>query len=453
LPVALDPLSTSYILPENASQNHSQLLLWGADATRANIPTNKHAGKHMVDSRSALIEILDAHLDSSRGGVAVFYINLLDPLDPQGVQDRLTHISPTATISQTATGQFAVVDGHRNVVAHAALTAGLFRDTLLETSNTPTINLQRVSVGVAIGWPAVSTAEALLDDAESACASAASRPGSYTEIFDDSMRFLELRRIELATALGNALESNAIDLQYQPTVELATSRWVSLEAYLRWIDREQGWVPPMDIIPAAERADLAQDLVGQVIDIACKDLVNWQDSEYAVPWVSINVSPGQLALPDFHSTLLMKLSAHGLDAHRIGLDIPASALTDCQSGTVKLLQELSASGISLTLDNLDESTLQIECLQRIDFQRHKLDPQFVSGLDTPDGVQRLRSVLELSEKLSATAVVKGVETQEQLDTLTELGVSYAQGFLFARPQAATKIELSSFKPGSKLPHA
>jgi EAL domain-containing protein (putative c-di-GMP-specific phosphodiesterase class I) len=407
----------------------------------------------MIDSRSALIEILDAHLDSSRGGVAVFYINLLAPLDPQGVQDKLARISPTATISQTATGQFAVVDGHRNVVAHAALTAGLFRDTLLETSGSPTIDTQRVSVGVAIGWPAVSTADTLLDDAESACASASSRPGSFTEIFDDSMRFLELRRIELATALGNALESNAIDLQYQPTIELATSRWVSVEAYLRWIDREQGWVPPMDIIPAAERADLAQDLVGQVIDIACSDLVKWQDSECAVPSVSINVSPGQLALPGFHNTLLMKLATHGIEANRIGLDIPASALTDCQPDTVRLLQELCASGISLALDNADETTLQLDCLQRIDFQRHKLDPHFVGDLNTPEGVQRLRSVLDRSEELGATAVVKGVETQEQLDTVTGLGVLYAQGFLLARPQAAADLELESFRPASKLPHA
>ncbi len=406
----------------------------------------------MIESRSTLIDLLHTNLDDSNGGVAVFCIQISEPLDAEDVYQSLSRVAPTAAIAQTAAAQFTVVDGHRNVVAHAALTAGLFRDVLLKTSDGDA-STQRVSVGVAIGWPMISTADTLLTDAESACTNASRRAGSYTEIFDDSMRFLELRRIELANALGNALETNAIELRYQPTVELATSRWVCVEAYLRWIDREQGWVPPMDIIPAAERADLAEDLMGQVVDIACNDLVAWQDADCAVPWISLNVSPGQLALPGFHDTLLLKLSEHGLDAHRIGLDVPASCLVNPSSETVELLGKIAESGICLSLDNVDETTLQLPAVGQIKFRKFKLHPQLLTGIGASPAADRLGAILRTVEGLGAIPIVKGVETTDQLDALTAIGATYAQGFLFAHPLPASELDLDSFKPGAKLPHA
>ncbi|MFV1991470.1 MAG: EAL domain-containing protein [Acidimicrobiales bacterium] len=404
----------------------------------------------MIESRSALIDLLHTNLDDSDGGVAVFCVQISETLEAENVDRMLSRVAPTAAVAHTADAQFTVVDGHRNVVAHAALTAGLFRDVLLQADDDG--GTRRVSVGVAIGWPMISTAETLLTDAESACNSAARRTGSCTEIFDDSMRFLELRRIELANALGAALESKAIDLKYQPTVELATSRWVCLEAYLRWIDRDQGWVPPMDIIPAAERADLAQDLVGQVVDIACDDLVAWQAADCSVPWVSLNVSPGQLALPGFHETMLLKLSEHGLDAHRIGLDVPAACLSEPSNESVDLLSRISESGICLSLDNVDETTLQLEAVNQIEFRKFKIHPQILTGIHSPDGAQRLSAILQRIEQLGATPIVKGVETTEQLDDLLAVGATYAQGFLFAHPLPASEVDLDAFRVSPKLPY-
>ncbi len=236
--------------------------------------------------------------------------------------------------------------------------------------------------------------------------------------------------------LAAALERDEFRLEYQPVVRLGSAAVVGAEALIRWRHPRRGTLAPPDFLPIAERSGLIDDIGGYVLEQACRAAAGWPKPSDPAPFVSVNVSPGQLAAPDAAERTLASVIGAGLAPSLLVLELTGSvgAAADDVARTLAALRE---AGVRIALDDFGSVT-SLRDLKRLAVDFVKLDREFVVDVDGPpaDAAFAL-AVLNLADARGAEAVAKGIESREQAWRLAELGCRYGQGFFFSKPLGAT----------------
>lgn len=301
------------------------------------------------------------------------------------------------------------------------------RDTELVV--TASIGLAHAPAG---GDPAL-TAEALLRDADTAMyRSKAEGPGRAT-VFDTSMHDHARERVELEGALRTALARDELTVVYQPIVLLATGRPVGAEALVRWTHPERGPIPPMTFIPVAEDSGLIDALGTWVRDQALGQLADWRANGTVGDdfYLSINVSPRQLADPGLPRAVSAELARRGLAPEAIALEMTESVMVDGGGVAARVLFELRELGVRLLVDDFGTGFSALGYLRRFPVTGVKVDRSFVSGLgEGGEDEEIVRAVVAMSRALGLSIVAEGVETRAQRDALAEVGVTQGQGWLW-----------------------
>jgi EAL domain-containing protein (putative c-di-GMP-specific phosphodiesterase class I) len=283
----------------------------------------------------------------------------------------------------------------------------------------------------------VAEPEALLRDADAAMYRAKELGKARCEIFDDSMRERATERLDLEGGLRHALERGELRLLYQPQVDMRSGRIVGAEALIRWQHPERGLVVPPVFIPIAEQTGLIVPIGAWVVQEACRQAAQWQDLH-----MSVNVSPRQLAEPGFVEIVSEALAESGLDPARLCLEITESAVLADPDAATEVLEELKAVGVRLAIDDFGigySSLSQLKALLPVD--TIKIDKSFVDGVTHKgDDNAIVDAVLRLAAGLRLSAVAEGVETQEQVEALMDLGCSLSQGYHYARPQTPEDLD-------------
>lgn len=259
---------------------------------------------------------------------------------------------------------------------------------------------------------------------------------------DEHDRREALARIELEQALALALERGHFDLHYQPIVDLRTRRTAGFEALLRWNCPVRGAVPPAEFIPVAEASDLIVDIGRWALSQAGGWLASLPGSrEAAPPFVALNLSPRQLRHPHLRDDLDQVVRRFGLGAERIKLEITETLLMEDFEQAAKILSELRAGGFPIAVDDFGTGYSSLAYLHRFPVDTLKIDRSFVSRL-VDDGPSRsiVGAIAHLADALQMDVVAEGVETADQAAVLESLGVRYAQGYAFSRPQPASRAD-------------
>jgi EAL domain-containing protein (putative c-di-GMP-specific phosphodiesterase class I) len=228
---------------------------------------------------------------------------------------------------------------------------------------------------------------------------------------------------------------------YQPIVRVTDGRLTTVEALARWHDPERGEVPAAEFIPAAEETGLIHELGMQVLEQACSQAAQWRRvfGPGSTPRVAVNVSTRQLLPADFAPRVVALLDGLGLPADALELEMTESCAME--PGARGALERLSAAGVTLAVDDFGTGYSSFTALRERTPQAFKLDRSFVARLpdDRPtDAI--VSAVLALAGHLGATVTAEGVETEEQLERLRELGCPQVQGFLLGSPATAERIE-------------
>ena len=287
-----------------------------------------------------------------------------------------------------------------------------------------------VSAGVAVGGRS-ATGEALLRDADAAMYRAKENGGARYEVFDADMRARLLHRVSTEAALRGALERDELEVHYQPVVERATGRCAVVEALLRWTDQERGPIGPAEFVPIAEETDLILPIGRWVLETACRQAAVWNANGSRVG-VWVNLSPRQVT-PELPAEVSRALAVSGLDGSLLGLEITEGMLLE-HASTVEVVTDLQALGVHVALDDFGSGYSSLSYLQHYPLDAVKLDRGFVASLDeSPASVVVVKAAIDMAAALGLRVVAEGVEREEQLDRLRELGCEYAQGFLFAPP--------------------
>jgi len=297
------------------------------------------------------------------------------------------------------------------------------------------------SVGVALAD--VDQPGLVLRNADVAMARAKDAGGDRVEVYAAHMHADVVRRLEIVSDLQQAIGNGELTLQYQPIVELATSRVTGAEALVRWWRGDQ-MVPPQEFLGTAEESGLIVPLGEWVLREACAQGAAWRRSSSGSPedvGVSVNLSARQITAPAFTTRVAAILADTGLPPGALTVEVNERVLVEEDGLIVERLAELHRLGVRMAIDDFGTGYASLAYLRRLPLDIIKIDPSFVAGLGQDDTLSLLtRTVVQVGRDLGLRVIAEGIEQPRQLIALREMGCCYGQGFLVGRPMGAPGVE-------------
>jgi diguanylate cyclase (GGDEF)-like protein len=293
------------------------------------------------------------------------------------------------------------------------------------------------SVGVALADG--SAPGVVLRNADVAMARAKDSGGSRVEVYAAHMHADVVRRLDMASDLQRAIAREELQLQYQPIVELATSRVTGAEALVRWWRGDEA-VPPRAFLAVAEDSGLIVALGEWVLRKVCAQGAAWRAASWDVG-VSVNIALRQLNAPHFPAQVAAALAESGLPPSALTIELSERMLVEDAGLIADRLAELRDLGVKLAIDDFGTGYASLAHLRQLPADIIKIDPSFVSGLGQDPVLTMLtKTIVQVGRHLGMQVVAEGIEHPRQLAELREMGCGYGQGFLVARPMAAPGVE-------------
>jgi diguanylate cyclase (GGDEF)-like protein len=293
------------------------------------------------------------------------------------------------------------------------------------------------SVGVALADE--SAPGVVLRNADVAMARSKDSGGGRVEVYAAHMHADVVRRLDMASDLQRAIAREELQLQYQPIVELATSRVTGAEALVRWWRGGEA-VSPRAFLAVAEDSGLIVALGEWVLRKVCAQGAAWRDASWDVG-VSVNIALRQLNAPHFPAQVAAALAESGLTPSALTIELSERMLVEDAGLIADRLAELRDLGVKLAIDDFGTGYASLAHLRQLPADIIKIDPSFVSGLGQDPVLTMLtKTIVQVGHDLGMQIVAEGIEQPRQLAELREMGCGYGQGYLVARPMAATSVE-------------
>lgn len=255
-------------------------------------------------------------------------------------------------------------------------------------------------------------------------------------------------RWQIEGELRQAMARGQLLLHYQPKVSLRNGRIVGCEALIRWQHPERGMIPPGHFIPVAEETGLILEVGEWVLEEACRQIRAWKDAGIHVPVVSVNLSARQFD-PMLPARVQATLDRYDLPASTLQLEITESLLVRGTEGAIKIMNELVALGLALSMDDFGTGYSSLAYLKKFPITTLKIDRAFVIGIPGDDNDCAIaRAIVTMGQQLRQEIVAEGVETREQMHFLRALGCDQLQGFLFSTavtPQELLRLVLEDVR--------
>jgi len=244
--------------------------------------------------------------------------------------------------------------------------------------------------------------------------------------------------LRLKSRLKNALKANEFVLYYQPIYRASTGELVGFEALLRWIDAQRGFVPPSEFIPLLEELGLINEVGDWVVERTFSKSKEWES--YGV-FVSLNVSPRQFADRRFLEGIAHTLKKTKADPSRLVLEITETSMMADTERSIRVLKELKALGFRIAVDDFGMGFSSLAYLKKFPIDILKIDMSFTHNV-VSSRVDRaiVSSITALAKALGLETLAEGVESEQQLEAMRELGCDLLQGFHLGRPMPEEKAE-------------
>lgn len=291
-----------------------------------------------------------------------------------------------------------------------------------------------VSIGISAGPDDGADADALISNASSATHYAAQQGRNTYQFYSKEINEKSSKRIKLESHLRKAIENNELVLYYQPKVDSSSGTVVGMEALIRWVSPELGFISPADFIPLAEETGLIVPIGGWVLHEACRQTRAWQLQGFSHLKVSVNVSGEQFASQDIAEVVQGAIDKSELSPSCLVLEITESMIMGDPEKNITTLKRLKDLDVSLSIDDFGTGYSSLSYLKKFPLDELKIDRSFVMDLDTDDDDKAIvTAVVALAKSLGFQTVAEGVENEAQLTLLKELGCSQIQGFFFSKP--------------------
>ncbi len=295
------------------------------------------------------------------------------------------------------------------------------------------------SIGVTVYPQDCGDPDTLLRHADQAMYLAKQGGRNRYYFFDpDQDRRVNARREQLKR-VAEAIESNELQLFYQPKVDMAQGRVFGVEALVRWQHPEQGLLPPNAFLPLIEGHKLQHKLDWWVLKTAVNQAARWHADGLGLS-VSINVSPSTIQYAGFAERLRQLVDDAAINTDLIELEIIESDAIDDLDAVSAVIRQCAAYGVCFALDDYGTGYSSLTYIRRLPVQTLKIDQTFVKDiLRDQDDLNIVEGVIGLARAFGREVIAEGVEDTEIGVRLLELGCSWAQGYAIARPMPHAEI--------------
>jgi diguanylate cyclase (GGDEF)-like protein len=298
-----------------------------------------------------------------------------------------------------------------------------------------------VSIGVTIyPWDGHSAQE-LLQNADMAMYRVKARGRNGVEFFTNDMRFQAGEAIRVRSLLHGALSRNEFVLHYQPQIDLRTGRMVGVEALIRWSQGRPELLGPAAFLRIAEESGIMRPIDEWVLREACRQAKHWCDTLAQPLRVAINLSPQTFRDPHLSRLVLRALGETGLPPELLDLELTENVLLDEGQVTSREVATLHAHGVRLSIDDFGTGYSSMARLSSLHIDTLKIDRSFITDLGDRNNMAIVRAIVGLGQALNIEVLAEGVETDDQLEWVREVGCGLVQGFVTGRPMSAKHIEL------------
>ena len=289
-----------------------------------------------------------------------------------------------------------------------------------------------LNAGLAIYPTHAQDPHKLIYFAETALNSAKSLAKTF-EVYSKKQVTKTLSVLSLESELEKAIENGDIELHYQPKVNLDTQEVAGVESLARWTSKVHGPVRPDIFIDIAEQSGLILPLTLLTINLALREGRELQRfcEEFSV---GVNLSALVLNNPEVRELITRALNIWGTEPEQLTLEITESAMMTDPNKSLEILKSLRAEGLSLSIDDFGTGYSSLAYIKNLPVTELKIDKSFVLNMMEDEGDAKIvKSVVDLAHNFDLAVVAEGVENQESLDQLRQMGCDYAQGFYIARP--------------------
>ena len=303
------------------------------------------------------------------------------------------------------------------------------------------------SIGIAIYPEHGVDIETLLKHADTAMYEAKHLGRNAYTVYIDQMGTRVRERLEMEHQLGDALQSHAFRLLYQPIVDMQSGEIVAVEALVRWVMPNGTLRLPGEFIHVAEDSGMIIPLGEWVLRTACTQLQQWVSSGLDLR-VAVNLSTRQFQDPHLLEKVLLILCETDVDATRLELEITESAAMLNPEESLAILEVLTASGVRIAIDDFGTGYSSLSYLKRIPADTIKIDKSFIDGIG--GGLQDaiiVRTIVALASALGKATIAEGIETEAQFHAIRSMGCGFAQGYWIGLPLEAEV--LTKLLAGSK----
>lgn len=300
-----------------------------------------------------------------------------------------------------------------------------------------------VSVGVSHFPDHGENGETLIANADAALTRVKRDGGDGLLSYSQDIHAKEQAWIDIERNLRHAIDDQELVLHYQPKISAHAHQISGVEALIRWRRADGSMVSPGEFIPVAEQTGLIVMIGEWVIHEACRQFERWNDEKPLN--IAINLSARQFRHPDFIPMVSECLHHYAIDPAMIELEITESLLMNDIQKSIETMHELKALGFKLSIDDFGTGYSSLSYLKDFPIDKLKIDRAFVMNIENnPEDRTLAKTIVDLAHNLNLTVVAEGVENEQQLKIIEELGVEEIQGFYFSKPISAGDIEQNYF---------
>lgn len=295
------------------------------------------------------------------------------------------------------------------------------------------------SIGISVYPRDGNDPDDLLKYADIAMYRVKERGGGGFQFYTRDMDRRARKRLQMESALRRALKRGEFELFYQPVVACRDGRIVAAEALLRWRQDGQDLRSAAEFIPVAEESGLIVPIGEWVLATACEQVRMWSEAGTGLR-VDVNLSARQLYLPTITETIGRIVVEVGCDPGRVGVEITETSTMKDMDSSVRTIQELSALGLNVSIDDFGMGYSSLSYLKRFSIDRLKIDRSFVSSATSdPRDAALTTAIVVMAHNLGLTATGEGVETADQAAFLKASDCDEMQGYYFGRPMPASEF--------------
>jgi diguanylate cyclase (GGDEF)-like protein/PAS domain S-box-containing protein len=299
-----------------------------------------------------------------------------------------------------------------------------------------------VSIGVSLYPRDGLDVGELLRHSDTAMYQAKDKGRNNFQLFSPAMDKRLKERIAIESSLRTALQSRQLEVHYQPIVELETQCVVALEALLRWKHPNHGYVRPERFVTIAEEAGLIVPIGEFVLQRTLEDMTHWRQAGGQLVPVAINVSAVQLQRSNLAEAISRLTKQHGLEPSMLQVELTESAVFERREARAReasqdMVAKLRELGVHIAIDDFGTGYSSLSYLKRWRVDTLKIDRSFVRDLVTDmSDLAIVSAIIAMARHLHIKVVAEGIEGWPQLEKVRQLGCTYGQGYLFARPSPA-----------------